>query len=69
MDRVRAAHKVHLGPTHWWGFHYPPPTLKRQDECGGLNKLGPRSGTIRRYGLIGVDVALVEELCHCRGGQ
>ena len=26
------------------------------------------SGTIRRYGLVGVDVALLEELCHCGAG-
>jgi hypothetical protein len=27
--------------------------------------LGPGSGTIRRCGLGGVGVALVEKLCHC----
>ena len=32
---------------------------------GDLNKLGPWSDTIRRYGLIGVGVALLEEVCHC----
>jgi hypothetical protein len=26
------------------------------------------SGTIRRCGLVGVGVALLEEVCHCRGG-
>ena len=25
-------------------------------------------GTIRRYGLVGVGVALLEEVCHCGGG-
>ena len=30
--------------------------------------LGPGSGTIRRYGLVGVGVALLEEVCHCRSG-
>jgi hypothetical protein len=33
--------------------------------CGGLNMLGPGSGTIRRYGPVGVGVALVEGVCHC----
>ena len=32
--------------------------------CGGLNMLGPGSATIRRCGLGGVGVALVEEVCH-----
>jgi hypothetical protein len=27
------------------------------------------SGTIRRYGLVEVGVALLEEMCHCEGGQ
>jgi hypothetical protein len=30
--------------------------------------LGPGGGTIRRYGLVGVDVVLLEEVCHCKGG-
>jgi hypothetical protein len=34
----------------------------------GLNMLGPGSGTIRSYGLVGVGVALLEKVCHCRGG-
>jgi hypothetical protein len=33
-------------------------------DCGGLNMLGPESGTIRKRGLIGVSVAL-EKVCHC----
>ena len=37
-------------------------------ECGGLNMLGPGSGTIRRRGLVGVGVALLEEVCHFGGG-
>ena len=37
--------------------------------CDGLNMLGPGSGTIRRCGLVGVGVALLEEVCHCGGGQ
>ena len=36
--------------------------------CGGLNKNGPRrligSNTIRRYGLVGVGMAVLEEVCH-----
>jgi hypothetical protein len=27
--------------------------------------LGPRYGTIRRYGLVAVGVAFLEEVCHC----
>lgn len=38
-------------------------------ECGGLSENGPIgsqgvSGTTRRHGNVGVDVALVEEVCH-----
>jgi hypothetical protein len=36
--------------------------------CGGLNMLDPKSDTIRRCGLVGVGVALMEEVCHCGGG-
>jgi hypothetical protein len=35
---------------------------------GGLNMLGPGSGNISRCGLVGVGVALLEEMCHCGGG-
>ena len=38
-------------------------------HCGGLNMLAPGSSTIRGCGLGGVDVALVEEVYHCGGGQ
>jgi hypothetical protein len=31
--------------------------------------LDPGSGTIRRCALVGVGVALLEEECHCGGGQ
>jgi len=37
--------------------------------CGGLNMLDPESGTIRKYGLVGGGVALLEEVCHCPGRQ
>lgn len=36
-------------------------------KYGGFNMLGPASGIIRRYGLFGVDVTLLEQLCHCEG--
>ena len=36
-------------------------------QCGGLNMLGPGGGTIRRYSLVGVGVALLEEVCHYVG--
>jgi hypothetical protein len=38
------------------------------DCCGGLNTLGPGSGSIRRCGLVGAGVALLEEVSHCSGG-
>ena len=38
-------------------------------ECSGLNILGPGSGIIKRCGLLGVGVALLEEVCHCGSGQ
>ena len=38
-------------------------------ECGTLNVIGPQkligSGNIRRYGLVEVSMALLEEVCHC----
>jgi hypothetical protein len=42
--------------------------LKDQGYCGGLNMLGPGTSTIRRCN-PGVGVALLEEVCHCEGGQ
>jgi len=45
--------------------------------CGGLNashrltclNARPiRSGTIRRQGIVGIGVALLEEVCHCGAG-
>jgi hypothetical protein len=29
---------------------------------------GPGSGTIRRYGLIGIGMTLLEKVCHCEHG-
>ena len=37
-------------------------------NCNGLTMLGPGSDTIRRYGFVGVGVALLAEACHCGGG-
>ena len=37
-------------------------------EYGDLNMLGSGSGTIRRCGLVGVGVALLEEVCHSGDG-
>jgi len=34
--------------------------------CGGLNMFDPGSGTIRRCGLAGVGMALLEEVGNCR---
>ena len=33
--------------------------------CGGLYMLGPGSESVRRRGLVGVGVTLLEEVCHC----
>jgi hypothetical protein len=37
-------------------------------RCGGLNMLGPGSGSISRCDLVGVGMALLEKVCHCVGG-
>ena len=34
-------------------------------HCGGLHILGSDSGLIRRCGIVGVGVALLEQVCHC----
>jgi hypothetical protein len=36
---------------------------------GGLNMFGPGSGAIRRCDLVEVGVSLLQEVCHCGGGQ
>ena len=41
--------------------------MSRNSTCGGLKMLGPKSGPIR-CGLVGVSVALLEEVHHCVGG-
>ena len=39
-----------------------------QHICGGLTENDPkRIDTIRRRGLVGVAMALLEEVCHCGG--
>jgi hypothetical protein len=35
---------------------------RKEGRCGGLNMLGPGSGTIRRCGLVRIGVALLEEV-------
>jgi hypothetical protein len=37
-------------------------------ECGGLNMLGSRSGTIQTCGFVGIGVALLEEDYDSGGG-
>jgi hypothetical protein len=39
------------------------------DICGSLSMHGPESGTIRRCSLIGIAMALIEEVCHFWSGQ
>ena len=40
--------------------------------CGSVNVVGPheliKNGVIRRCGLVGVGIALLEEVCHLEGG-
>jgi hypothetical protein len=50
-------------------YYSPTSYMTSICACGGLNMLGPGSGTVRRCGLIGVGVALLEEVCHCGGEQ
>jgi hypothetical protein len=50
----------------YWNYMWAPPCsrIRVPEEilggCGGLNKVGPGSDTIRRYGLDGVGVAVLE---------
>jgi len=44
------------------------PLLSTLGSCGGLTMLGTGSSTIRKYSLVGVGVALLEEVCHCGSG-
>jgi len=42
-------------------------------ECGGLNRFGPQKlACLNAWhigsGLVGIGVALLEEVCHCWGG-
>ena len=41
-------------------------------ECSGLNVFGPHnligSYTVGMCGFVGVDLALLEEVCHCEDG-
>jgi hypothetical protein len=37
-------------------------------EWHDFNMFDPRSCTIRRCVLVGVGLALLEEVCHCGGG-
>jgi hypothetical protein len=49
-----------------WGLRVPIAIV--WGHCGGLNMLGPVCGTISRGVLVGVGLALLEEVCHCGGG-
>ena len=46
-----------------------PREAKQQEGCSVLNMLGPGSCAIGRFGLGGVGVGLVEEVCHCGRGN
>jgi hypothetical protein len=43
--------------TDWAAHHCPCPSMT---HCGGLNMLGPGSATVRRCGLVGVGMVLLE---------
>lgn len=41
----------------------------RDADCCGLDKNRPiGSGTVKRYGRVGIGVTLLAEVCHCGGG-
>ena len=42
--------------------------VESTEECGDLYMPDTGSGTIKRCGVVGVGVALLEEVCHCGGG-
>jgi hypothetical protein len=43
---------------------------RKQDTlCDGLYILGPGSGTIWRYGFVGIGVTWLEWVCHCGCGH
>lgn len=41
---------------------------KSLDNCRGLNMHGPGRGNMWGYGLLRVDVAMLEKVDHCRVG-
>ena len=49
-------------------IHYVPQSVYCITQCDGLCMLGPGSDTIRMYGLVGVGVALLEEVWPCWSG-
>ena len=50
------------------GIRSPEIKVRNHCECRDLNMPGPGSATIRKCGLVGVGIALLEEVCHCGGG-
>ena len=62
-------HSSAVGPL-WSQFVMDPSSRviykmgRKKGWYGGLNKFGPGSSTIRMCGLVGVGVALLEEVCH-----
>jgi hypothetical protein len=62
---------VRTAKLSWMWLHHftPPPSVN--DTCFtsyGLNMLDPGSDTIKRCGLVGVGVALLQEECYCGCG-
>ena len=59
--------EVHLfGGSSVWRFICLEVHLFGGNVIGSHSLIG--SGTIRRYGFVGVGVVLLEEVCHCGGG-
>jgi hypothetical protein len=51
-----------------WYLYVPTRRNWGQGPCDGLYVLGPGSGTIWRYGLVGIGVTWLEWVCHCGCG-
>ena len=55
----------------WWNALACCNSCWTHDCCGGLNAIGPQKltgrGTIRKCGFVGVCIALLEQVCHCKG--
>jgi hypothetical protein len=51
-----------------YAYFHVEMSVRILSECDGLYMLGPGSVPVRRCGLVGVGVALLEWVCHCGRG-